>query len=674
MASGDLKGIINDFIAETEDIFDKVDKDLVELEGRPDDLELVNEIFRSIHTVKGSASFLGFGGMVAAVHEVENLLNLVRRKDLKLTPETNTQILKSIDTARDALENIKKDSDSARGPANIREFEEAFEKDRPPAPKPPAPAGEDERTVRVRVSRLNKLVNLVGELVQGRNQLSQLATIEEKRREGDADAMRLSEAAANISHITSELQQAIMNTRMQSISKVFSLLPRIVRDLAAEQGKEARLEISGETTEVDRSVIEGLQESLIHFVRNAIDHGIEKPEERLAKSKPREGKIKITAAYEGDSVALSVVDDGRGVDVDAVRQVAVDNDLISFEHAARLSNDNVISFIFSPGFTTRAEADLTSGRGVGLDAVMNVIKKINGSISVDSAPGKGCEIRIKVPLKLAISQALIVNVGSETLAIPATAVEETTRLSPSMIRNIEGREMITLRNVALPLLRLSDILEIQSVPGKWLYAAVARVAEKRFALLVDAFRGREEIVIKPINDLLKVEGVSGASILGDGRVAFVLDMGKIAESAATAKKGRGSLSGGGGVYGDGAPPRALIADGSEYYLREEKESFEKAGYEVLEARDEFEAMKILKESRLPFDIILLDAALPEIGGIRLTERLKADAAHKTSPVVLLTSLFEHVDRDYGYHIGVEDFIIRQEVENLPAAVSRFISR
>ena len=669
MSFTELKGIVSDFIAEAEEIFNQVDKDLVELESSPDDIQKINKIFRAVHTVKGSASFLGFADMIKAVHDIENVLNNVRQGDIEINQETLDDLLNYLDLAKDILEKIRKDQEPGAEGKKAAPGAAGGERKEDTGKTQPDSKAEDEKTVRVRVSKLNTLVNLVGELVLNRNQLVQQATSEERIREGDPTARRFSETAAKIGRITSELQQAVMNTRMQTINKVFGLFPRIVRDMANEQGKDVRLEISGENTEVDRSVIEAMQDSLIHFVRNAIDHGIETPEERISKSKPREGVIRISAFCEGSSVVVTVADDGRGVNMDAVLRSATDKGLVSFERASRLTSDEIVGFLFSPGFTTRAEADLTSGRGVGLDIVMNNIKKMNGSISVNSVADKGCEMRIKVPLTLAITQALIVGVGTEFFAVPSSATEETTRVTEEMISVINGRETMTLRGETMPLARLSQILAARSIPKRWMYAVIVRIAERRFALLVDNLRGQEDIVIKPVKDVMSIKGIAGATVLGDGKIVLVLDMGEIAESLT---KGRAP----GGEEGEapGKGRRVLIADGSMSLRKIERKKFEEAGYQVTEAANGEEALDALLGGGEAFDLIICDSALPEIDGIRLTEKIKAEPKLKPVPVVLLTSIYDQVDSDYGYQIGVEDFLVRQEVDSLPAAVARYIIR
>ncbi|MGK7344683.1 MAG: hybrid sensor histidine kinase/response regulator [Candidatus Nitrospinota bacterium M3_3B_026] len=672
MPSSNIRAIIADFIAETDEILDRVSRELVELESAPDDVELLNHIFRAVHTVKGSASFLGFSGMVTVIHSMENILNLIRRKDLQFTPETNDDLFGLLDRARAELDGIRANPFSATEAGSGKEEKEAP----PPAPAEGKRAGRGAKgmappTVRVRVSRLNTLMDLVGELVLSRNRLLRLVGQSASKDNGnDPEALRLAETAEKINRTTSQLQAAVMSVRTQPIGSIFGAFARMTRDLVGAQGKEARLEISGENTEVDRSVIEGLQESLAHLLRNAIDHGIEPPEERERKGKPREGLIRISASYEGDSAVVAVADDGRGIDRDAILQAAVDVGLVPIEKAARLDADEITRLIFSPGFTTRAEADTGSGRGVGLDAVMSAVTKMNGVISVDSAHGEGLEIRIKTPLTLAITQALIVKVGGEIFALPASSVEETARVSHRAVQTVNGREAVTLRGRTMPLARLSSLFGIPTVPGKWLYVAVARVADKRFGLVVDSLLGQEEVVVKPITGRMSIDGSAGGTILGDGDVALILDVGRIAQMTPDSRQAPSSASGG----RPGAGLRVLIADSSGAFLRREKENFEQAGYEVAVALSGGEVVSLLKGNGEAFDAVIVDSALPEEGGLGLAERLKADPELGSAPVLILTSAGEEVDRDYGYHIGVEDFLPRREERNLPAVALRYIVR
>lgn len=668
MPSSNIRAIIADFIAETDEILDRVSKDLVELESAPDNVELVNNIFRSVHTVKGSASFLGFSGIVSVIHSMENILNLVRRKELRFTPETNDDLFGLLDRARAALDDIRANPLPETG---VDEDEEQEKESAPITAKERGATGAAPPAVRVRVSRLDTLMDLVGELVLSRNRLLRLVGQSAKDNGNGPEALRLAETAEKIDRTTAQLQAAVMSVRTQPIGSIFNAFPRMTRDMAAAQGKEARLEISGENTEVDRSVIEGLQDCIPSLLRNAIDHGIEPPEERIKKGKPREGLIRISASHEGDSAVVAVADDGRGLDPDAVLQTAVDLGLVPIEKAPRLGRGETMRLIFAPGFTTRAEADIGSGRGVGLDAVMNAVTRMNGVISVDSVPGEGLEIRIKTPLTLAITQALIVKVGADTFALPASSVEETARVGPGAIQTVDGRETVTLRGRTMPLARLASLFGIPTIPARWLYIAVARVADKRFGLVVDSLLGQEEVVIKPITGRLSIDGVAGGTILGDGDVALILDVGRIARMALDARPAPVPSA---AAAGPGFGFRVLIADSSRAFLERERESFEAAGYEVAAASTGGEVMGLLKNGGESFDLVIMDSALPEEGGVRLAERLKADPALKSIPALILTSAGEEVDRDYGYHIGVEDFLPKRDAESLPAAALRYIIR
>lgn len=389
-----------------------------------------------------------------------------------------------------------------------------------------------EKTVRTSVERLDSLMNLVGELITDRNRLFQIRSNFEQRFRGDPQVEELIQTTLHISRITDQLQEEVMRIRMLPIANVFNKFPRLVRDLARKAGKQVELVIRGEETELDRSVIEEISDPLIHLLRNAVDHGLETPEERRAAGKPERGTILLTARHEESRIILTVEDDGRGIDVERVKASAVQKGLLTEAEAAALSHDEALHLIFRPGLSTAKVVTDVSGRGVGMDIVRANIERLNGTITMETWPGQGTQFQITLPLTLAIIPALLVRVGESTFALPLATVMETLRVPLTGIQTVKGKQVTQLRQRVLPLVRLSQVLGFQAHPS-WAggngqrYESVVAVRWGRLemGLLVDALVGEQELVIKPLGRLIgETPGISGAAILGDGRVALIVDV------------------------------------------------------------------------------------------------------------------------------------------------------
>ncbi len=613
----EMREIVNDFILETDELLLGLDRDLIEMERTPDDLNLLNKIFRSVHTIKGAAGFLGFTQMVELVHQTENVLNKLRQGEMKVTPKINDAILKSVDIIKTLLSDIRnndikeidisgilheltailgmKGADIGAGKAESKpavsgtkpqedvkpkklgeilieekvvtkeQLDEVLESQVPPKlgeilvekkivteeqvqkalSKQGAPSQPAEHTIRVDINRLDNVMNLVGELVLGRNRLLQLASKLEELYEDNETIGILNENASHINLVTTDLQLAVLKTRMQPIRKVFTKFPRMVRDMARDMGKEINLEISGEDTELDKSVIEEIGDPLVHLIRNAIDHGVEMPEERMAAGKNRIGQVKLSAYYEGNNIVIEIRDDGKGMDTERIKEKAVEKGMITTEEASRLGKKDAINFIFAPGFSTAKKITDVSGRGVGMDVVKTNITRLNGLIDVDTEYGKGSTILVKLPLTVAIIQSLMVGTGREIFALPLASVVETVRISNKDIQSVDRREVIKLRDSVLPLVRLNNVFHLSSPLSKgerglssdskneWLYVVVIGIAEKRVGIIVEKLYGQEEVVIKSLGEYISTKGIAGATILGDGRVTLIVDLAQLFEIIST---------------------------------------------------------------------------------------------------------------------------------------------
>ncbi len=386
-----------------------------------------------------------------------------------------------------------------------------------PAASPTAPQAE--ATVRVDTHRLDEIMNLVGELVLARNRLDTL-----KVRINDE---QLTKALGHLDLVTSDLQAAVMKTRMQPIKKVFGRFPRVVRDLARSLKKEVALELQGEETDLDKNLVEALADPLVHLVRNSVDHGIEAPEAREAVGKPRGGKVTLAAEQEGDHILLTIRDDGAGINPQVLRRKAVEKGLMDADSAARLTDSECYNLIFLPGLSTKAEISDVSGRGVGMDVVKTRIAQLNGTVTVDSALGTGTSIRIKVPLTLAIMPTLMVQIDERTFALPLSSVSEVFPLDAARTNVVDGQLVVMVRNKALPLFYLQRWLSVDGSGGAVVTGQVVtvHVGNQRVGFVVDRVLGQEEVVIKPLGALLRgLAGFAGATITGDGRIALILDI------------------------------------------------------------------------------------------------------------------------------------------------------
>ena len=398
-----------------------------------------------------------------------------------------------------------------------------------------SPAAEiKETTIRVDIERLDNVMNLVGELVLARNRLFNISSKLEIKYADDDLSSTLAQVVAGLNLVTTDLQLAVMKTRMQPVKKVFSKFPRMVRDLSRELGKDIELLISGEETELDKSVIEEIGDPLVHLIRNSVDHGVEDKETRKLNGKPERGTIRLGAEHEGNYIIISVIDDGKGMDPAIIKRKAVEKGVIDEKTAASLSDKDALNLIFAPGFSTKDKATEISGRGVGMDVVKTNIQKLNGIIEINSVPGQGSSIILKLPLTVAIIQTLIVGIGDEVFAIPLNSVVETLRIKESTIQTIDKHEVINLRKSVLSLLRLGDefgVTEsaVSSLNAKSsdreIYVVVVALAEKKIGIVVDDLFGQEEVVIKSLGDYqLGYKGISGATITGDGKVVLIIDV------------------------------------------------------------------------------------------------------------------------------------------------------
>ena len=806
----EFQEILQDFLVESFELIEQLDQDLVELEHRPEDLDLLNRIFRVAHTVKGASSFLNFDVLTHLTHHMEDVLNKARHGEILIDAGIMDVVLESIDLMKALLTTIRDTSkdegieveacvlrlsaitngdspvdtpvteaapvveepaedepdyanmsdddveaeiqrlleerqaaDKAKREAKNEAVEEVEEVDysnmsdddveaeiqrlleerqaadkakreakiaagedvpdipdtneapaeepkaeasapvpaatpAPAAPaakakpaeaeKKPAPAPTAttvEQTIRVDVKRLDHLMNLIGELVLGKNRLIKINDDVEERYEGEEFLEELNQVVSIVSLVTTDLQIAVMKTRMLPIGKVFNKFPRMIRDLSRELGKKIELEISGEETELDKSIVEEIGDPLVHIIRNSCDHGVESIERRLEAGKSETGIIGLKAYNEGNHIVIQITDDGAGMDPDRLKMIAIDKGVISEKEADIMSDKEAFGLIFRPGFSTAAQVTNVSGRGVGMDVVKTNIEKLNGIIDIESELEKGTVMKLKIPLTLAIIQALLVGVQEEYYAIPLASVLETVRINKDEIYTVENRSVMRLRDEVLSLVHIADIFEVERVfdSSEHAYVVVLGLAETKIGLIVDTLVGQEEIVIKSMGEYLHgMDGIAGATIRGDGGVTLIVDvaaimqMAKTVKSSVTAENGAGS-----GSSREKTQPsdyKVMIIDDSKTDRKIMTMALKPLGITLVEATDGVEALNILKSGEHHFDALLIDIEMPRMDGYTLASEIKKYNRYKSLPLIAVTSRSGKADRMRGVESGMVEYITK----------------
>ncbi|GAA7641150.1 chemotaxis histidine kinase/response regulator CheAY2 [Helicobacter pylori] len=795
----DLQEIMEDFLIEAFEMNEQLDQDLVELEHNPEDLDLLNRIFRVAHTIKGSSSFLNLNILTHLTHNMEDVLNRARKGEIKITPDIMDVVLRSIDLMKTLLVTIRDTgSDTNNGKEN--EIEEAVkqlqaitsqnlegakegtkeapkkesqeeakkenqenkakaptaensasdnpladepdldytnmsaeeveaeierllnkrqeaDKERraqkkqeakpkqevtpktetpktetPKAPKTEtktkakadteenkAPSIGVEQTVRVDVRRLDHLMNLIGELVLGKNRLIRIYGDVEERYDGEKFLEELNQVVSSISAVTTDLQLAVMKTRMQPVGKVFNKFPRMVRDLSRELGKSIELIIEGEETELDKSIVEEIGDPLIHIIRNSCDHGIEPLEERRRLNKPETGKVQLSAYNEGNHIVIKISDDGKGLDPVMLKEKAVEKGVISERDAEGMSDREAFNLIFKPGFSTAKVVSNVSGRGVGMDVVKTNIEKLNGIIEIDSEVGVGTTQKLKIPLTLAIIQALLVGVQEEYYAIPLSSVLETVRISQDEIYTVDGKSVLRLRDEVLSLVRLSDIFKVDAIleSNSDVYVVIIGLADQKIGVIVDYLIGQEEVVIKSLGYYLKnTRGIAGATVRGDGKITLIVDVGAMMDMAKSIKVNITTLMNESENTKSKNSPSdyiVLAIDDSSTDRAIIRKCLKPLGITLLEASNGLEGLEMLKNGDKTPDAILVDIEMPKMDGYTFASEVRKYNKFKNLPLIAVTSRVTKTDRMRGVESGMTEYITKPySGEYLTTVVKRSI--
>lgn len=582
----EMREIVESFLVESKEIVDSLDLDLIELEKNPTDENLLNKVFRSFHTIKGSAGFLNLTKLTAVTHRCEDILNKLRKREVNLSSEIMDAILIGYDKLKELLQSIennhsedveidevitklqntinklisssaetskkqldnkpkrgrRKKNDATTNENKTTELtptqKEIVEEKLTPTTEQKSEADNNssdtkkvDNTIRVDVEKLDELLNMVSELVLGRNRLAQINMDVSREFEGTQLARELEETTKLIDMMTNELQQLVMKTRMVKIGKVFNKYPRLVRDLSKSANKKINLITEGEDTELDKTLIEEINDPLVHIIRNSIDHGIEKEEDRIKAGKNPVGTIKLKAEHEGNNILITIEDDGKGIDPEVIKSKAINKGLISKENADGLSKQDILNLIFLPGFSTAEVVTNISGRGVGMDVVRTNVTKLRGMINLESSVGAGTKIQIKLPLTLAIISGMVVKVDREQFVIPLNSVVEVIRVHSENIYTINNKPVIKLRDRIIPLVSLREVVLNQnnnSLENIWQYVVIVGIAERVVGIAVDELLGQKEIVIKSLGSYIgRVPGIAGSTIMGDGTVILILDINEL---------------------------------------------------------------------------------------------------------------------------------------------------
>jgi two-component system chemotaxis sensor kinase CheA len=557
--------IVKDFLRESYENLDRLDRELVGLEKNPHDSDALASVFRTIHTIKGTCGFLGFDRLEKVAHVGENLLSRLRDGQLILNPAVTTGLLSMVDAVRQMLKEIESTGQDGENtypellqtlaglqepavnpaaPASLKAQPDQPKAEHPPLATKKAESPQQEKlsrtrekvaaeTIRVGVNLLDKLMTLVGELVLARNQLLQLS-------DTSRDA-GLETVSQRMNLIATELQEEVMKTRLQPIGNIWSQFPRTVRDVALGCGKQVKIEMQGKETELDKTIIEAIKDPLTHLVRNSVDHGIEPPEERAKAGKDPAGRLILRAFHEGGQVIIEISDDGAGLNAERIRQRAIERGVIAPEQAQRMADREIFNLIFLPGFSTAAKVTNVSGRGVGMDVVKTNVEKIGGTVDLQSTLGQGTTVHVKIPLTLAIIPALIVTCAGDRYAIPQVSLLELVRLEDTEALNgielVHGVPVHRLRGRLLPIVYLRRELQVKrndaaKSEDDAINIVVLQADGRQFGPVVDAINDTEEIVVKPLRKQLKnLKTFAGASIMGDGKVALILDVVGLAQRA-----------------------------------------------------------------------------------------------------------------------------------------------
>lgn len=764
----DLSEFFAEFKAEGQDLLDRLNQGLLSLEDEPTNMDVLIDITRAAHTLKGSSKLMGFNNIGSIAHKMEDRLKDVRDGSGKMTDELADFLFASLDKIQAVLESGSKsqpsdEAEAEEAPPEPEEIDEApapvvarasrptnplaqafgsaraaalespeedseaattgaaqgpltalMEKppdESPAAPRPTAsPPTVSQETIRVDTAKVDELVNVSGEMVVNHirfeDRLSVLKRLwldcKEHQRlwiqirdylasriieSGPATAEAASfydvvhrfsrhmskfsdtfswyvrEVADDTIHLaltTTDLQREVMALRMVPVAMAFDSFRRTIRDIAREAGREVRIEMEGRETEIDKKMIEGIKDPLVHLVRNAIDHGIELPADRVRAGKPREGILKLAAREEGDRIVIEVSDDGRGMDPARIKESALRKGIVTHEEASEMTEDEALDLIFRSAFSTVEKVTETSGRGVGMDVVKSSIEALKGEVHIQTEIGKGTTFRLALPLTLAVTRVLFVEVSGSTFGLPTPSVLQTAKISRSEVKSIERREAIQVRNRTIPLVALNDILGLphtSSSKDDKVSVVILQSAGEQIAYVVERVIGEQEIVLKNLGvHLQRVPNIAGAALLGSGDIVLVLHVPDLFASSRLAPRQRRVTEAQKAALIEEQAKRVLIVEDSLTTRELERNILAAHGYVVDVANDGIEGLHKLSGGN--FDLVVADISMPRMDGFQMITRIKEDEELRGTPVILVTGSDRPDDRRRGMELGVEGYVVK----------------
>ena len=703
---------------------------LLHLERNPHDASILEDIFRNAHNLKGAARILGLTEIASIAHELESVFSLAKDGKLTITPERIDAITQSIDTINMLLTgDVKEEAGSIQ--ESVKQIHREPAETKETGPQPPAKFGrrvsdrQSLNTVRVSTEKLDNMMNQVGELLISKmrfeqrmddsNSLAALceglikgisrfkrdeirlkgtkgrgANVNQDKKKGgilekiSADLARLNdgmirftsdfnENQIDLGIVTDGLEESVKNIRMLPLSTIFETMPKMVRDLSRKLNKKVDLKIEGSTIELDKRILEGLKDPMVHLLTNCLDHGIEQPDERKRAGKNEEGAINVAAASVGGYIEIAVEDDGKGISIDRIKEKILKNGLVTEDALPALTNEQLINFVFEPGFSTSDIITDISGRGVGMDVVRKNIEELNGLIFIQSEYGKGCKTTIRVPLTLVTVRVILIEISGGVCALPETAIDRILHVKEEEIFTIGDSDVFRESGDILPIGRLDYILgfskkEDEEADNEY-PAIIIEVGEKKAAFIVDDIIGEETIILKNLSfPLTKVRNVSGAALLGDGRIAIVLNPADIIDSMKALK----SLPIKKIKEKEIEKKSVLVVDDSITTRTLEKNILESSGYDVTLAVDGVDAYNKLQKKK--FDIIVLDVQMPNMDGFSFTEKARNTQEFSNIPIILVTSLESEDDKRRGIEVGADAYIVKRTFDqsNLIETIRRLI--
>ena len=750
------KDFIAIFKAETEDHLTKLNRGLVELEKRPDNIELVKELNREAHNIKGSARAFGYYEIQEVAHRIEDIFDRVAQKRIEFNSAIAQTVFNGLDVIKSIVEKIAREEPIDVDVSEIcRALEQGFAKEkervetrkekkpgkkpeekrtkeadkqklaRPAAPAAIASVQEAvvEEYIRVPIGRINALLNLVGEMIINKMKTSHKVAqakrlfritqetqkrifdlserVKKKQPAEDKETARLlsqcnvniqklREEALNLSGyismealrldpVVDELQARLKEIRMLPCSTIFEGFPRMVRDIAYQESKEVNLEISGEETELDRKVLDGIKTPLMHILRNCIDHGIEKPDQREASGKPRFGTIKLSAYHEAGNVLITIEDDGQGIDPEEIKRITLQKELISEEELAAMTEIETLNIVFMNGYSTSPIITDVSGRGIGLDIVRREIESLKGHVALNAQKDKGTRITLILPLTIAIIQVLMQKIQGKLFAFPMSLVNEILRVKEDEIATVGGQMAIQVRDSTVPVIKLDELLGLQSssleerAPSKngEIPVVITTSLDKRVGFIVDEILGEVEVFVKSLGPHLgKIKNVSGAAVLARGEIMLILDVADLITDSALSHP---ATSGKKLIPQKKRKEKKILVVEDALSTRElEKSIIEAQGYSVDTAVDGLDALN--KVAQCKYDLIVCDVKMPRMEGFELCQTLKQNDEHKDIPVIFVTALDKEEEKRRGIEVGAAAYILKSTFEqtNLLDTIERLI--